>query len=82
MSLTLGEARDLGAALGSDFFILGDAQTLRRSPSNGPVYFDSYASIFVVSARTGRLSQLAAAGLRGRHTGGSRTIAAFRVIWF
>jgi TonB family protein len=55
MSLTLGEARDLGAALGSDFFILGDAQTLRRSPSNGPVYFDSYASIFVVSARTGRL---------------------------
>ena len=55
MSLTLGEARDLGAALGSDFFILGDAQTLRRSPSNGTVYFDSYASIFVVSARTGRL---------------------------
>jgi TonB family protein len=55
MSLTLNEARDLGAALGSDFFILGDAQTLRRSPSNGPVYFDSYASIFVVSARTGRL---------------------------
>jgi TonB family protein len=55
MSLTLGEARDLGAALGSDFFILGDAQTLRRSPSNGPVYFDSYASIFLVSTRTGRL---------------------------
>jgi TonB family protein len=55
MSLTLEGARDLGAALGSDFFILGDAQTLRRSPSNGPVYFDSYASIFVVSARTGRL---------------------------
>ena len=55
LSLTLEEARDLGAALGSDFFILGDAQTLRRSPSDGPVYFDSYASIFVVSARTGRL---------------------------
>ena len=55
MSLTLGAARDLGAALGSDFFILGDAQTLRRSPSNGAVYFDSYASIFLVSARTGRL---------------------------
>jgi len=55
MSLTLNEARDLGAALGSDFFIIGDAQTLRRSPSDRPVYFDSYASIFVVSARTGRL---------------------------
>jgi TonB family protein len=55
MNLTLGEARDLGAALGCDFFILGDAQTLRRSPSTGPVYFESYASIFVVSSRTGRL---------------------------
>lgn len=55
MSLSLGEARDLGAALGCDFFIIGDAQTLRRSPSTGSVYFDSYASIFVVSARTGKL---------------------------
>jgi TonB family protein len=55
INLSLGEARDLGAALGCDFFVLGDAQTLRRSPSSGPVYFDSYASIFVVSARTGRL---------------------------
>ncbi|HEV7683847.1 MAG TPA: energy transducer TonB [Pyrinomonadaceae bacterium] len=55
ISLSLTDARDLGAALGCDFFILGDAQTLRRSPSNGPVYFDSYASIFIVSARTGRL---------------------------
>ena len=55
MSLSLVEARDLGAALGSDFFVIGDAQTLRRSPSTGSIYFDSYASIFVVSARTGRL---------------------------
>lgn len=55
ISLSLSEARDLGAALGCDFFVLGDAQTLRRSPSTGPAYFDSYASIFVVSARTGRL---------------------------
>ena len=55
INLSLNEARDLGAALGSDFFILGDAQTLRRSPSEGPVYFESYASIFLVSAHTGRL---------------------------
>jgi TonB family protein len=55
INLSLGEARDLGAALGCDFFVLGDAQTLRRSPSTGPFYFESYASIFVVSARTGRL---------------------------
>jgi TonB family protein len=55
LNLSLQEARDLGAALGCDFFIAGDAQTLRRSPSAGPVYFESYASIFAVSARTGRL---------------------------
>jgi TonB family protein len=55
ISLSLSEARDLGAALGCDFFVLGDAQTLRRSPSTGPVYYESYASIFLVSARTGRL---------------------------
>jgi TonB family protein len=55
LNLSLNEARDLGAALGSDFFILGDAQTLRRSPSTGSVYFESYASMFLVSSRTGRL---------------------------
>lgn len=57
MNLSLTEARDLGAVLGCDFFILGDAQTLRRSPSTGAVYFESYASIFLVSARTGRLTR-------------------------
>lgn len=55
LNMTLAEARDLGASVGADFFITGDAQTLRRSPSNGPVYYESYASIFLVSSRTGRL---------------------------
>lgn len=55
INFSLAEARDLGAALGCDFYVIGDAQTLRRSPSSGPVYFESYASIFLVSARTGRL---------------------------
>ena len=55
LNLSLSEARDLGAALGSDFFVLGDSQTLRRSPSSGQHYFESYASVFVVSARTGKL---------------------------
>jgi len=55
MNLSLDEARNLGAAIGCDFYLLGDAQTLRRSPSAGPPYFDSYASLFLVSARTGRL---------------------------
>lgn len=55
LNLSLADARDLGAALGSDFFVVGDAQTLRRSPSTGQPYFESYASVFVVSARTGKL---------------------------
>jgi len=55
LNLPLREARDLGAAIGCDYYVLGDAQTLRRSPSTGPIYFESYASIFLVSSRTGRL---------------------------
>jgi TonB family protein len=55
LNMTLGEARALGAAVGCDFFFTGDAQTIRRSSSARPVYFESYASVFLVSARTGEL---------------------------
>ncbi len=55
LNLTLAEARTLGSAVGCDFYLAGDAQTIRRSSSARPVYFESYASVFVVSARTGRL---------------------------
>jgi TonB family protein len=56
LNMTLGEARDLGGAIGCDFYITGDAQVLRRSPSTGEIYYEAYASIFIVSARTGRLA--------------------------
>ena len=55
LNLTVSEARDLGAALAAEFYILGDAQTVRRSSFESPVYYESYCSIFLVSARTGRL---------------------------
>ncbi|HVF58179.1 MAG TPA: TonB family protein [Pyrinomonadaceae bacterium] len=55
LNMTLAEARDLGAAVDCDFLITGDAQTVRRSPSASPAYNEAYASIFVVSARTGQL---------------------------
>lgn len=55
MNLTVVEARDLGAALAADFYFLIDAQTLRRSSSATPLYYESYCSVFIVSARTGRL---------------------------
>ncbi len=55
LNLSLEDARNLGAAMGCEFYIIGDAQTLRRSSSTRPIFFESYASVFVVSARTGRL---------------------------
>ncbi len=55
LNMTLSEARDLGAAIGCDVFITGDAQILRRSPSTKTDYFEAYASVFVVSAATGKL---------------------------
>jgi TonB family protein len=55
LNLTVTEARDLGAALATEFYVIGDAQTLRRSSFQSPVYYESYCSIFLVSARSGRL---------------------------
>jgi TonB family protein len=55
LNLTKQQARDLGDALGCDFYIIGDAQTVRRSPSAGPAHFESYASLFLISARSGEL---------------------------
>ena len=56
LNLSLQQARDLGSAIGCDFFVLGEGDTLRRSPSDGPVFYESYLSIFIVSTRTGRLA--------------------------
>jgi TonB family protein len=55
LNMTLAEARSLGASIGCDFYLTGDAQTIRRTSSTRPVYFESYASIFIVSSRTGGL---------------------------
>jgi hypothetical protein len=55
LNLTLDEARDLGAALATDYYLLGDAQLLRRSSFEKPVYYEAYCSLFLVNARTGRL---------------------------
>jgi TonB family protein len=55
LNLNVNEARDLGVALAAQFYIIGDAQTLRRSSFEKPVYFESYCSIFLVSTHTGKL---------------------------
>src|SRR5258707_3478417 len=56
LNLTLPEARDLGSAIGCDFFFAGEARTEQRSAVDGPPYFESYAAIYLVSARTGKLT--------------------------
>lgn len=56
LNMMLTEARDLGAALSSDFYLIGDAQTIRRSSSAKPVFYESYCSVFVISSRSGKLA--------------------------
>src|SRR5258708_6440844 len=51
LNMTVQQARDLGAAIGCDFYFVGEAQTVRRSPSTGASYYESYTSIFLLSAR-------------------------------
>jgi TonB family protein len=55
LNLTVKQARDLGAALATEFYLLGDAQILRRSSSTRSVYYEAYCTIFLVNSRTGSL---------------------------
>lgn len=55
LNLTLETARDLGAALGCDFYLLGQARVERRSSFARPLYYEGAAVVFIVSARSGAL---------------------------
>jgi TonB family protein len=55
VNLTLEEARDLGAAVGSDFFFAGEADTVARRVVARGDYFEAFASLYLVSAFTGKL---------------------------
>jgi TonB family protein len=54
-NLSLEEARTLGAAIDCEFFFVIKSDTVRRSSFKKDVYFESFANIFLVSARSGRL---------------------------
>ena len=71
LNLTVSEARDLGAVLGTEYYVLGDAQTVRRSSSAKPAYYESYCSIFVVSSRTGRLVMWTRPSVDGKESAGA-----------
>jgi TonB family protein len=55
LNLSISQARDLGASIDADFYLLGDAQTLRRSSFSKPVYYQTYLTVFIVSSRSGSL---------------------------
>lgn len=54
-NLTADEAKIIGAAIGCDFFLLVKSENLRRFSFEKKDYFESYAAIYAVSSRTGRL---------------------------
>jgi TonB family protein len=54
-NMTTAESRNVGAAIGCDFLVLVRAADQRRSSSEREEYYESYAVIFAVSTRTGRL---------------------------
>ena len=54
-NLTTHESKRIGSAIGCDIFILMRVAVQRRSSFQRPEYYESYAEIYVVSSRTGRL---------------------------
>lgn len=54
-NLSIVEARNLGRAIGCEFFIAGKAETLRRASLSKPDYYESYTVVYLVSSRTGQL---------------------------
>ncbi|MCD9185762.1 MAG: energy transducer TonB [Pyrinomonadaceae bacterium] len=52
---TIEEAKTIGTAIGCDYFLLVKAQDQRRVSLAKGEYFESFAPVYVVSARTGRL---------------------------
>lgn len=54
-NLTAEDSKKIGTAIGCDAFILLRSTVQRRSAYKRDEYYEAYASIYVVSSRTGRL---------------------------
>ena len=55
-NLTIEESKRIGSVIGCDFIIFIRAASQRRSAFQRAEYYESYAAIYVVSSRTGRLA--------------------------
>jgi len=54
-NLSLKDAKNVGAAIGCDYFLLIKAENQRRFSFEKKEYYESYAAVYAVSSRTGRL---------------------------
>ncbi len=54
-NLTSVESKNIGAVIGCDYFLLIKASNQRRAALSKSDYYESFAVIYVVSSRTGRL---------------------------
>jgi len=54
-NLSREESKNIGAAIGCDYFLLVKADTLRRYSFSKKEFYESYAVVYAVSTRTGRL---------------------------
>lgn len=54
-NLSLEDAKNVGAAIGCDYFLLIKAENQRRNSLVKGEYYESYAVVYAVSSRTGRL---------------------------
>ena len=54
-NLSLDEAKNIGAAIGCDYFVLIKAENLTRYSFEKKEFQESYAAVYAVSSRTGRL---------------------------
>ena len=71
-NLTTEEAKRVGQAIGCEFFVLVRSAVQRRSSFERQEYYEGYAALFLVSARTGRLVSF----LNDKHVGDKPELAA------
>jgi TonB family protein len=55
-NLSTDEAKNIGAAIGCEYFLLVKSATLRRSAFQKEEFYESFAAVYAVSSRTGRLA--------------------------
>lgn len=72
-NLSLDEAKNLGSAIGCNFFVIIKTDSLQRFSLEEKSYFESYASFYLVSSRTGRLVFWQLKTFKGKNAAESKT---------